>query len=94
MNQGELIVEYLWIASTGFSRYILYRSKHISAVSNPQHFDREEAAMQFVELHNILHKILVFFGIPFLANSRRSMDDVVVHVLEWQRQHDAVSGSF
>ena len=27
---------------------ILYRSKHISAVSNPTNFDLEEAALQFV----------------------------------------------
>ena len=59
----------------------LYRSKHISAFSNPEIVDCEEAAMQFVELYNILHKILVFFGIFILANSRRDMDNVVVRVL-------------
>ena len=51
------------------------------------------AEMQFVD-HNILHKILVLFGTLFLANSRRNMDDVVVRVIEWQRRHDPVPGSF
>ena len=39
-----------------------------------------EDTSKFVELHNILHKItsIVFFGILFLANSRRNMDDVIV----------------
>ena len=53
-----------------------------------------EDTSKFMELHNILHKILVFFGILFLAKSRRNMDNVVVCVLEWQRQHDAVLGFF
>ena len=53
-----------------------------------------EDASKFVELHNILHKILVFFGILFLANSRRNMDDVVVWVFEWQREDDAIPGFF
>ena len=53
-----------------------------------------EDTSKFVELDHILHKILVFSGILFLANSSRNMDDVVVRVLEWQRQHDAVPGSF
>ena len=43
-----------------------------------------EDTSKFVELHNILHKILVLFGILFLANSRHNMDDVVVRVLERQ----------
>ena len=88
MNLGEQ-VEYLCIASTGFFRYnTVCTDQNISAVSNPANFDREEAAIQFVELrHNILHKILCF-GILFLAKSRRNMDDAVVRVLEWQRQHD------
>ena len=43
-----------------------------------------EDTSKFVELHNILHKILVFFGILFLANSRHNMDNVVVRVLECQ----------
>ena len=34
-----------------------------------------EDTSKFV-VHNILHKILVFFGILFLANSRRNTDDV------------------
>ena len=46
-TKGEQ-VEYLCIASTGFPDIILYRSKHISAISNPTDLDREEAASQFV----------------------------------------------
>ena len=53
-----------------------------------------EDTSKFVELYNFLQKILVCLGILFLVNSRRNMDDVVVRVLELQRQHDAVPGSF
>ena len=42
----------------------------------------DEDTSNFVELHYILQKIVVFFGILFLANSRRNVGDVVVHVLE------------
>ena len=41
-----------------------------------------EDTSKFVELHNILQRMLVYFGILFLANSRRNMDDAVVSVLE------------
>ena len=53
-----------------------------------------ENTSKFMELHNILQKIRACFGILFLANSRRNMEDVVVRVLESQRQHYAVPGSF
>ena len=51
-----------------------------------------EDTSKFVEPHNILHKILVFLGTLFLANSRCNIGDVIVCALEWQRRYDVVPG--
>ena len=49
VNQGEQ-VEYYGIASTGFSKYntVQIKTYSITSISNPAHFDHDEAAMQFV----------------------------------------------